>query len=124
MTRLTDPGIIPPSETPNSEEISTDLLVVDSPSEEIQNEKNSDEEKLEEDSEISEFIGEKKFCQTCNVVKPPRSSHCSRCNRCIENFDRMYQLIHFIDHCPWTYVLISKLIKGGIALEKSIITQS
>ena len=32
-------------------------------------------------------IFQERYCKTCNVIRPPRTSHCSFCDHCVMNFD-------------------------------------
>eukprot|EP00189_Rhodosorus_marinus_P013722 CAMPEP_0184739888 /NCGR_PEP_ID=MMETSP0315-20130426/2810_1 /TAXON_ID=101924 /ORGANISM="Rhodosorus marinus, Strain UTEX LB 2760" /LENGTH=218 /DNA_ID=CAMNT_0027209095 /DNA_START=540 /DNA_END=1193 /DNA_ORIENTATION=+ len=76
LAALSDPGIIPRSETPPAD------LPVDVPPGHIP----------VKEVAINGVTVPLNYCRTCQIWRPTRSSHCRICDNCVESFDH---------HCTW-----------------------
>ncbi|KAE9588690.1 putative protein S-acyltransferase [Lupinus albus] len=100
MTSGRDPGIVPRnSQPPESEE----ALNVNTPSMEWVNNKTPNMKLPRvKDVMVNGHTVKVKFCDTCLLYRPPRASHCSICNNCVQKFDH---------HCPWVGQCIGAISK-------------
>lgn len=109
LTSARDPGIIPRNSHPPEEELRFDSSVTNeiggrqTPSLQFPRTK---------EVIVNGLPVRVKYCDTCMLYRPPRCSHCSICNNCVERFDH---------HCPWVGQCIGLVTHGDLHLLRNIV---
>ncbi|KAL1198526.1 putative protein S-acyltransferase 9 [Cardamine amara subsp. amara] len=87
LTSARDPGIVPRNSHPPEEELCYDTSV-------SSDGRQTPTVQIPRTKEVMVYgvAVRVKYCDTCMLYRPPRCSHCSICDNCVERFDH---------HCPW-----------------------
>ncbi|TNV82004.1 hypothetical protein FGO68_gene2770 [Halteria grandinella] len=94
---------------------------------------NKEVEYLEKDQQLAKegdyfyentLIYKPRYCSTCNIIRPPKASHCSICDHCVRVFDHHCT---FINNCvgvrnmrPFVTLVMSAAVLGGLLVVSGI----
>ncbi|XP_077362494.1 palmitoyltransferase ZDHHC18-B-like [Festucalex cinctus] len=92
QTTFSDPGILPRATTDEAIDIEKQIDSTESAS------SRSSPPRTREVL-INQQVVKLKYCFTCKMFRPPRTSHCALCDNCVERFDH---------HCPWVGNCVGK----------------
>ncbi|PSS27014.1 Protein like [Actinidia chinensis var. chinensis] len=95
LTSGIDPGIVPRNQNPPEPDDDVSCISVDW----VESQSGAQSLPPTKEVIINGMVVRVKYCQTCMLYRPPRCSHCSICNNCVERFDH---------HCPWVGQCIGK----------------